>query len=268
MSSLYLILRVVLRRRDVQRITATVVHSFHDVAIGAHRHNDMELGLAKSIAPVHGGSRLVPGTIIGYGEGTGNASLMSIVHTLQLKMGHPCLYERLQQLTHVARFADDIANQEHVPNRPYVGSSSVAHKAGVHVAAVLKDPDWYQHIDTQIVANERRILVSELGGQRNILSEAQELGIHRTDSLEDKRDWNLHAKVVLERIKSLENMRHSLEAAETRLELMPRRAEDGYQPLFEPLELTVTTDSIRLIFEDGFKRIPKNESVTQESVNL
>lgn len=251
---------------QLAQITKTV-HDTFDVRIGVHCHNDMDLAVANSISAVHAGATLVQGTANGYGERTGNANLMSIIPALQLKMGHSCVGTRLPQITGLSRYVDEIANQPHVPSRPFVGASSFAHKGGLHVAAVLKDADTYQHIDPSLVGNERRILVSELSGRRNILTKAEELGLVSADA-NTLRDWNGRAKTVLDQVKHLENNGYSFEGAEASLELMLRRTVDGYRPPFELLDFTVTTDNKRIHYGDDPDKPPSNQSVTQATVKL
>ncbi|PXF41459.1 (R)-citramalate synthase [Gracilariopsis chorda] len=253
---------------EIDEITRVVVAEFPTVRIGIHCHNDMELAVSNTIAAVHAGATLVQGTINGFGERTGNANLMSIVPTLQLKMGHDCVGDRLQQLTDLSRYTDEITNQPHVPNRPYVGASSFAHKGGLHVAAVLKDENTYQHIDPVLVGNERRILVSELSGRRNILTKAEELGLHPADESKDGVEWNVRVKAVLEQVKELENKGYSFEGAEASLELMLRRTVHGYRPPFELLDFSVSTDNKRVVYGNVLNATPNNESVTQASVKL
>lgn len=251
---------------EIEQITAAVVEAFPSVRVGVHCHNDMELAVANSISAVHAGATLVQGTVNGYGERTGNANLMSIVPTLQLKMAHSCVGDALVDITSLSRFVDEIANQPHVSSRPFVGSSSFAHKGGLHVAAVLKDADTYQHIDPAAVGNQRRVLVSELSGRRNILTKAKELGLMETTG--KQQDWNSRAKAVLEQVKELENKGYSFEGAEASLELMLRRTVEGYRPPFELLDFSVTTDNKRVQYSDNPEDPPSNMSVTQATVKL
>lgn len=251
---------------QISEITQKVVSQF-DVRVGIHCHNDMELAVANSISAVNAGATLVQGTANGYGERTGNANLMSIIPALQLKMQHTCVGDTLAGLTALSRYVDEIANQPLVASRPFVGTSSFAHKGGLHVAAILKDEDTYQHIDPTLVGNERRILVSELSGRRNILSKAEELGLFQ--ELTDKsQDWNGRAKLVLDQVKVLENRGYSFEGAEASLELMLRRTVEGYRPPFELVDFTVTTDNKRRLYSLNPDQPPKNESVTQATVKL
>lgn len=254
---------------EVEQITAEVVSNFPGARVGIHCHNDMELAVANSISSVHGGATVVQGTVNGYGERTGNANLMSIIPTLQLKMGHACVGDALRKLTALSRFVDETANQPPVSSQPFVGISSFAHKGGLHVAAVLKNEDTYQHIDPNLVGNERRILVSELAGRRNIISKAEELGLVPTKKDPDATtEWSGRTKAVLNQVKDLENKGYSFEGAEASLELMLRRTVAGYRPPFELLDFTVTTDNKRINYGPNPDEPPTNESVTQATVKL
>lgn len=229
---------------DMTDITKAVLKRFPRTRVGVHCHNDMEMAVANSISAVHAGASLVQGTVNGFGERTGNANLMSIIPAMQLKMGKSVVDDRLVGLTKLSRFIDEIANQPHVSNRPFVGSSSFAHKGGLHVAAVLKDENTYQHIDPRLVGNERRILVSELSGRRNILSKLGELGLLDEGEQSDG-EMKDKAKIILQQVKDLESKGYSFEGAEASLELMFRRAVDGYQPPFKLLDFTVNSDNKR-----------------------
>jgi len=189
--------------------------------IGIHTHNDCELAVANTLAAVAAGARQVQGTINGYGERCGNANLCSILPNLQLKMGYECLApEQLQQLTGTARYISEIANVHMPVGQPYVGNAAFAHKGGIHVSAIMKDSKTYEHIAPELVGNKQRILVSELAGQSNILSKAQELGLDINNGTEK-------AKAIIERIKELEHQGYQFEGADASLELLLRDAFEG-----------------------------------------
>lgn len=255
----------------IERVVHQVCQCFPNTRVGVHCHNDMDLAVANSLAAVHAGASLVQGTVNGYGERTGNANLMSIIPTLQLKMSHSVIGHRLADLTNLSRFVDETANQPHVPSRPFVGSSSFAHKGGLHVAAILKDPSTYQHIDPALVGNQRRVLVSELSGRRNILAKAEELGLLPAKEEKDEKidqEWSHRSKLVLDQVKDLESKGYSFEGAEASLELMLRRAVEGYNPPFELLDFSVSTDNKRVLYEGSHDIFPTNRSVTLATVKL
>jgi 2-isopropylmalate synthase len=259
---------------EIETLTAKVVAEFPATRVGIHCHNDMELAVANTVSAVHAGATVVQGTINGYGERTGNANLTSIVPTLQLKMGHSCVGDALKELTALSRYVDEIANLPHDAAMPFVGASSFAHKGGLHVAAVLKCADTYQHIDPALVGNEGRVLVSELSGRGNIMSKARELGLDMNDGLDESSvdqsavEWKVRAKAVLEQVKELENKGYTFEGAEASVELMLRRAMKGYRPPFELVDFTVVTGNKRVLYHADPTAPPVNESITQGTVKL
>ncbi len=187
------------------------------VAIGIHCHNDSELGVANSLAAVHQGATQVQGTINGIGERCGNANLCSIVANLQLKMGYrvvsPQQLKRLRELSH---FVWELANVEPNKRQAFVGLSAFAHKGGIHVAAIQKNPRTYEHIDPAAVGNHQRVLVSDLSGRSNILYKADEFGL-------DAEEAKAAARRVVAEVKELENRGFQFEGAEASLELLMQR---------------------------------------------
>jgi 2-isopropylmalate synthase len=189
-----------------------------DTPIGIHTHNDADCAVANSLMAVSCGAVQVQGTINGFGERCGNANLCSIVPALQLKMGLECLGDiQLARLREVSRFVYEQANL--VPNRhqPYVGNSAFAHKGGVHVSAIQRHPETYEHIRPELVGNVTRVLVSDLSGRSNILAKAQQFNIN----LDSKDPITVE---ILEKIKDLENQGYQFEGAEASFELLMRRA--------------------------------------------
>ncbi|MFZ5590954.1 MAG: citramalate synthase [Bacillota bacterium] len=216
--------------------------------IGIHCHNDGELAVANSLAAVQAGAVHVQGTINGYGERCGNANLCSIIPNLSLKLGFETIpRQNLPQLTEVSRYVSEVANLHHASNQPFVGDSAFAHKGGVHVSAILKDPRTYEHIDPAQVGNRRRVLVSELSGQANLLYKYRELDLDLAMQKEENRQ-------LLQRIKELENKGYQFEGAEGSLELLLRRLKNGYK---EPFRL----ESLRIIIE-----MKENSPVHTEAV--
>jgi 2-isopropylmalate synthase len=193
---------------------------------GIHAHNDADLAVANSLTAIKLGALQVHGTINGYGERCGNANLCSIIPGLKIKMGIDCISEaNLTRLRDVSRYVDELANLPHRKRQPYVGDSAFAHKAGVHVDAVAKNPLTYEHIIPEHVGNRRRILVSDLAGRSNILEKAAELGIRLTKGSPELQD-------ILRKIKQLENEGYEFEGAEGSLELLMLRARHSYESVF------------------------------------
>src|SRR5881409_2857056 len=146
--------------------------------LGIHPHNDAGLAVANGLAAVRAGCVQVQGTVNGYGERCGNLDLVPLVATLQLKLGYEVLpAESLRRLTEVSRFVAAVANQHPDPHAPYVGRSAFAHKGGIHVAAIAKVAESYQHVDPAAVGNEMRVVVSELSGRHNVRLRADALGL-------------------------------------------------------------------------------------------
>src|SRR3989442_1271674 len=156
--------------------------------LGIHVHNDAECAVANSLAAVGEGVRQVQGTMNGYGERCGNANLVSIIPSLVLKMGLDCIPEsNLHELRDVSRFVSELANRKPWAAQPYVGDSAFAHKGGMHVSAVLKHPETYEHIAPAAVGNRPPLLLSELAGKSNILWKAREYGIDIDRDTPDSR---------------------------------------------------------------------------------
>jgi 2-isopropylmalate synthase len=220
---------------EVEEITKRVATRFEGVQLGIHAHNDSELGVANSLAGVRGGAVHVQATVNGYGERVGNANMISIIPDLQLKMGLRCVSdEQLARLTELSHYVDELANLAPNHRQAYVGHSAFAHKGGIHVAAIRKVEESYQHINPTLVGNQKRTLVSELSGRGNILDKAEELGLDTT-----RED----ARKVLQQIKELENQGYTFEAAEASIDMMLRRAGNNYQPPFEVIDYMVVTEN-------------------------
>jgi 2-isopropylmalate synthase len=237
---------------EISEIVGKVVREL-DAPIGIHTHNDGELAVANTLAAVAAGARQVQGTINGYGERCGNANLCSIIPNLQLKMGYSCVTdEQLAQLTSVARYVAEVANVQLPNNQPYVGMSAFAHKGGIHVSAILRDSKTYEHIPPEKVGNKQRVLVSELAGQSNILSKAQELGLTIGDSAKSRE--------IINRIKELEHQGYQFDGADASLELLLRDAcgepvnvftVESFKILVEKTASGLTSEAIVKINVDG-----------------
>lgn len=203
--------------------------------LGIHAHNDSECAVANSLAAVSEGCVQVQGTVNGYGERCGNANLISIIGDLELKMGYHCLPKgNVRHLTEVSHFVAEIANLSPDEHQAYTGKSAFAHKGGIHVAAIRRNADSYQHIDPALVGNKMHIVVSELSGRGNLLSKVEEFGlaVNRKEEIGQ----------VLSEIKTLEAKGFSFEAAEASVALMIKRQEEGYKPPFELIDLTVNVE--------------------------
>jgi len=207
--------------------------SAHGAHVGVHCHNDMELAVANSLAAVRHGATQVQGTVNGYGERCGNANLVSILPALQVKMGCEVVApDRLATLTHVSRMVDELSNSAPHTRQAWVGQSAFAHKGGVHVHAVMRAPEAYEHVDPAIVGNHRRVLVSDLAGRSNLAYKAAEIGVELAPG-------DGHTLVVLARIKALEAEGWSFEDADASLRLLVLEAQDARPRWFEVEEADV-----------------------------
>jgi 2-isopropylmalate synthase len=212
---------------DVQKVVERVCSELEH-AVGIHAHDDSGCGVANSMAAVLGGARHVQGTINGIGERCGNANLSVIVPNLELKLGFRALAPgKLQEVTELSRFVADVANVTHDPHMAYVGRSAFAHKGGIHVAAMRRHADSYQHIAPDKVGNVMRVVVSELSGRGSVLSKAEELGVKIGEGADLQ---------TLNEIKEAEARGLSFESAEASVALLLLRKAEGYEPLFEVLE--------------------------------
>ena len=198
--------------------------------LGIHPHNDSGLAVANALAAVRAGCVHVQGTINGYGERCGNLDLIPLIATLQLKLGCVVLPpEQLRRLREVALFVAAVANLNPDAHAPYVGASAFAHKGGIHVAAVAKLPESYQHIEPALVGNEMRVVVSELSGRQNVRLRTDALGLAAGAD-------------VLQQVKTLEHAGHQFEAADGSFEMLVRRSAPDYRPPFELLGFTVIVE--------------------------
>jgi 2-isopropylmalate synthase len=211
---------------DVRRITREVIKKV-GTPVGIHAHNDSECAVANSVLAVRAGAVQVQGTINGLGERAGNANLCSVLPNLQIKLGKKCITEeQMARMRDVSRFVNEIANIRHVKRQPFVGDSAFAHKAGMHVSAVTKSPETYEHIRPELVGNSHRILVSDLAGKSNIIRKAGEFGIALDPGAPQVRD-------IVTQLKDLENQGFQFEAAEASFELLMKKALGLHRRFFD-----------------------------------
>ncbi len=224
---------------EVSQIVKAVRKQYPEISLGVHTHNDAELAVANSLAAVEAGVLHVQGTINGLGERCGNANLCSIIPALVLKMGFDCLVEGgLSQLYEVSRLVSELANIQPNNFQPYVGRSAFAHKGGIHISAVKRNPETYEHIPPASVGNVQRILVSDLSGKSTILHKARQYGL----------DINSKDPVVLQivkELKELENQGFQFDGAEGSFELLMNRALGTQKKYFELLGFRVISQKMK-----------------------
>jgi 2-isopropylmalate synthase len=201
---------------------------------GIHTHNDSECAVINSLIAVREGAMQVQGTINGVGERCGNANLVSIMADLELKMGYQCLPEgNIPYLYDLSHFVAEVANVTPDEHLPFVGKSAFAHKGGVHVAAMRRNAQSYQHVEPELVGNKMRVVVSDLSGRGNLLSKAEEHGVEVEGA---------EVLPVLNEIKELEARGFSFEAAEASVAMMLKRQEYGYKAPFELVDFFVNVE--------------------------
>ena len=206
--------------------------------LGIHTHNDSGTAVANAIAAVLQGARMVQGTINGYGERCGNANLCTLIPNFQTKLDFDCISDaQLAQLTETSRFVSEVVNLAPDDHAPFVGLSAFAHKGGIHVSAVERNPLTYEHIQPEQVGNRRRIVISEQAGLSNILAKARSFGIEL-----EKQDPA--CRQILQRLKDLESQGFQFEAAEASFELLMRSALNQRPQPFEIRGFQVHYDAV------------------------
>ncbi|MBA4417949.1 MAG: citramalate synthase [Syntrophus sp. (in: bacteria)] len=215
--------------------------------LGIHTHNDTEMAVANTLMAVRAGCEHIQGTINGYGERCGNANLCSIIPNVILKMGCEGIEkERLPRLRGLSLFVDEMANFIPDKHRPFVGESAFAHKGGIHVSAIRRNPETYEHIKPDLVGNVQRVLISDLSGESNILYKAKEFNI---DVEKDKK----HVKEIVKKIKELEMLGYQFEGAEGSLELLIKKTLGIHKKYFDLI-------GFRIIVEKKEKNHPVSEA--------
>lgn len=218
---------------EVEATIGKLVAAFPSTPVAMHPHNDGDCGTANALAAVRAGATQVQGTINGFGERTGNANLVPVIANLQLKLGFECLPDgKLDELSAVSHFVDEVANFSPQPKAAFVGRNAFTHKAGLHADAISKWPRAYDHIEPGDVGNKRRILVSEQAGSASIAQKAAELGYEL-----DKK--SPVARALLSTVTRLESEGYSFEGAEGSFELLLKKETGEYRPFFELLTYRV-----------------------------
>src|SRR3954462_14853581 len=200
------------------------------VRVGIHCHNDTGCAVANTLAAVDAGASHVQGTINGYGERTGNADLVSVVANLELKLDRQVLPSgSLQDATRIAHAVAEVTNFPPASRQPYVGTSAFTHKAGLHASAIKVDPDLYQHMDPSGVGNDMRLLVSDMAGRASIELKGRELGFDLSGDRE-------RLGRVADRVKALEALGYTFEAADASFALLLHEEVYGFRPSYCDVE--------------------------------
>ena len=245
---------------EVEAIVTDVLNHLPGDHLGIHTHNDTENAVASTLAAIRAGARQVQGTLNGLGERCGNANLTSIIPTLLLKPDFADRFEtgisleQLKWLTHASRLLDEVLNR--APNRqaPYVGESAFAHKGGIHVSAIQKDPRTYEHVPPEAVGNSRKLLVSNQAGRSNIIAELARIGI-------SVRADDPHVAKLLEEVKQREASGYAYEAADASFELLARRTLGEVPEFFR-------VDSFRVMVERRHNALGQLVTISEATVKV
>jgi 2-isopropylmalate synthase len=230
------------------------VYETVSVPIGIHAHNDAELAVANTLAAIRAGAVHVQGTINGYGERCGNVNLCSVIPNLQIKLGYQCVSDsQLAQLSTLSKFVSELGNLTPDNKQPYVGKSAFAHKGGVHVSAVIKNEQTYEHIKPELVGNTRRVLVSDLSGKSNVFYKSEELGFEF-----DKK--SAESSQIVQELKKLENEGYQYEAAEASFELLVKQFTNKAPEFFK-------LEGFRVIMERNANGESRSEATIKVRVN-
>jgi 2-isopropylmalate synthase len=226
---------------EIAQIVAKVKSAI-STPLGIHTHNDGECAVANSLVGVEQGIVQVQGTINGFGERCGNANLCSIIPALKVKMALNCVTDQqMRQLKELSRYVYELANLAPNKHQAYVGESAFAHKGGVHVSAIQRHPETYEHMRPELVGNSTRVLISDLSGRANILAKATQFNIN----LDSKDPVTLE---ILEDIKGMENRGYQFEGAEASFELLMKRALGTHRKFFSVMGFRVIDEKKH---EDG-----------------
>ena len=234
---------------EIFDIVSAVTQHIDGTKLGIHAHNDTENAVANSLAAIEAGVRQVQGTLNGLGERCGNANMVSLIPTLLLKPRYAKRFstgvtlEKLTGLTKASRFLDDLLNRTPNRHQPFVGDSAFAHKGGIHVSAVMKDPQTYEHIAPDAVGNERKILVSDQAGRSNILARLENAGIKVSDKATVDR--------ILSEIKEKELVGYSFDSAGASFELLAKKLMNDVPDFFEVVSYDVTVSHAGGDLEDS-----------------
>ncbi|MDO5853551.1 MAG: citramalate synthase [Thermoplasmata archaeon] len=203
------------------------------VPVGIHCHNDSDLATACSLAAVEAGCTMVQGTVNGMGERCGNANLCAVLPNLALKCGADLGAVDLRSITGLSRFVGEVANMMPSAGMPYVGERAFAHKGGMHVSALVKDPRTYEHLDPAEVGNSRRVLVSDMAGKASISEKLREMGL---TAGEDSPE-------ITRMIKDMESEGYEFEGADASFELLVRRLRGDIEERFSVEGFRIFIDS-------------------------
>lgn len=224
---------------EVSAIIDEVVREIPGENLGIHCHNDTGNAVANSLAAIQAGVRQIQGTINGLGERCGNANLVSLIPTLKLKMGFDVGIsdDGLQNLMKISNFLDDLLNKPRDDFAPYVGKFAFAHKGGLHVSAIAKNSKSYEHIEPELVGNQRQIMVSNQAGRSNIISRLKEIGL---DGAVDAKFSQVSD--LVNKVKELEAEGFAYDSADASFELLAKRHLSAVKNYFDLIGFRISDE--------------------------
>jgi len=157
-----------------------MVRSEVDTPLDAHVHNDIGFALANAFAACDAGVDQIHTTIDGIGERTGIPSLAEVAVALTYLYKSPNDF-RLDMLVDLSRIIEQYTSIKPYDSKPIVGSSAYKHKAGTHLAAILRNPAAYEPIPPRVVGNRRKIVFGELAGKTGAAYLMSLLGLEQND---------------------------------------------------------------------------------------
>lgn len=239
---------------DITAVVARVAQRFPGVVLGIHCHNDSDLAVANSLAALEAGATQVQGCLNGYGERVGNTNLTSLIPTLSFKKGSAFLRPvQMGKLTEISRRVDEILNVSPRSNAPYVGKSAFTHKGGMHISAMRKANETYEHLDPSKVGNQRKLVLSDQAGMSAVLHQAGDKSFKLGKDTPE-------AQQVIDTVKKMESEGYQFEGAEASFDILLKKALGKHRAFFDLV-------SFRVIVENRGKDKLVSEATVKLKVN-
>jgi len=158
-----------------REVFAKVKAAVPGVGLDIHAHNDFGMAVANSLAAVEGGADVVHTTVNGLGERAGITPLQVFAAAYYYHKGARLVkLEKLPEITAMVEAASGITV---MPTFPVVGENVFTHKAGVHQAGVLANPETYEPIPPEVVGRSRDFSLDKYSGRKAIAYRLERMGI-------------------------------------------------------------------------------------------
>jgi 2-isopropylmalate synthase len=154
-----------------------LVRGVTDRPIDLHCHNDLGLALANALAGLEAGGDQIHVSVNGLGERVGIVPLAEAALALILLYGVE-LNVRLEMLRELSDLVAQYSGVPTPPSQPIVGDNAYKHKAGTHVAAIIRNPFAYELVPPRVVGNRRRVIFGELSGRNTAAFLMRVLGLN------------------------------------------------------------------------------------------